>query len=90
MRSHSRVGALLVSGLAAAAGTPGAAQADVTIEHQTTFDLGLIKAHGTDTEYTTADKQRRDNDLHCEGLMSLACGNAQTGEIIRLDRDLTW
>jgi hypothetical protein len=64
--------------------------ADVTIEQQTTFDFSLITAHGTQTEYTTSDKQRRDSDLHCEGFMSLVCGNAQSADIIRLDRDVQW
>jgi len=68
----------------------GSARADVTVEQQTTFDLGFIKAHGTSTEYTTADKQRRDSDLRCEGFMSMLCGNAQTGEIVRLDKDVNW
>jgi hypothetical protein len=79
-------------GLAAAAimiGAPGA-RADVTIEQKTTFDLNIIKAHGTSTESTTADKQRRDSDTHCEGFMSLMCGNSQSGEIVRLDKDVTW
>lgn len=67
-----------------------AARADVTVEQQTTFDFSIIKAHGTQTEYTTLDKQRRDSDLHCEGFMSLMCGNAQSGDIIRLDRDVQW
>jgi hypothetical protein len=80
--------ALLLSALAAA--SAGAACADVTIEQQTSFDVAIIKAHGTATEYTTADKQRRDTALNCEGFMSMLCGNAQTGEIIRLDRDVTW
>jgi hypothetical protein len=68
----------------------GTARADVTIEQQTTFDLAFIKAHGTATEYITADKQRRDSDLHCEGFMSMLCGNAQSGEIVRLDKDVNW
>lgn len=79
-------------GLAAAAiviAAPGA-RADVTIEQNTTFDLAIIKAHGTSTESTTADKQRRDSDMHCEGFMSLMCGDSQSGEIVRLDKDLTW
>jgi hypothetical protein len=69
---------------------PLAAGADVTIEEQSTFDFSIIKAHGTLTELTTADKQRRDHAIHCEGFMSLLCGNAQSGEIIRLDRDVEW
>jgi hypothetical protein len=88
MRNHHTAVALLLSALAAA--SAGAARADVTIEQQTSFDVAIIKAHGTATEYTTADKQRRDSDMHCEGFMSMLCGNTQTGEIIRLDREVTW
>jgi hypothetical protein len=66
------------------------AHADVTVEQQTSFDLALIKAHGKSTELTTADKQRADNDLHCEGFMSMVCGNAQHATIIRLDRGVEW
>ena len=85
---HTSIGLLIVA--TAAAGTPGAAFADVTVQQQTTFDLAIIKAHGTTTEYTTTDKQRRDSDLHCEGFMSMFCRDTQSGDIIRLDRDLTW
>jgi hypothetical protein len=67
-----------------------AARADVTIEEQSVFDFSIIKAHGNSTELTTSDKQRRDSSMHCEGFMSLLCGNAQSGEIIRLDRDVEW
>jgi hypothetical protein len=67
-----------------------AAHADVAVQEQTTFDLSLIKAHGNSTELTSGDKQRRDSELHCEGMMSLLCRNAQSGEIIRLDKDVTW
>ena len=68
----------------------GTARGDVTVEQQTTFDFAFIKAHGTAREYTTADKQRRDSDLHCEGFMSMLCGNAQTGDILRLDKEVNW
>ncbi len=69
--------------------SPGA-HADVTIEEQSTFDFSIVKAHGTTTELTTSDKQRRDNAIHCEGFMALLCANAQSGEIVRLDRDVEW
>ncbi len=69
---------------------PRDARADVTIEEQSTFDVTIIKAHGSMTELTSADKQRRDSSLHCDGFMSLLCGNTQSGEIIRLDRDVEW
>jgi len=82
---------LLLAGLVSAtAGAPQAARADVTIQQQTTFDFAFIKAHGSSTEYTTADKQRRDTELHCEGFMAMFCGNAQSAEVVRLDRDLRW
>jgi hypothetical protein len=87
---HKHASIALLIAATAAASAPGVAGADVTVEQQTTFDLAFIKAHGTSTEYTTTDKQRRDTDLHCEGFMSMVCGNAQSGDIIRLDRDLTW
>lgn len=66
------------------------ARADVTVQEQTIFDLSFIKAHGNVTDLISTDKQRRDTELHCEGLMSLVCRNAQDGEIIRLDKDVTW
>jgi hypothetical protein len=69
---------------------PLGTRADVTIEEQSNFDFSIIKAHGTTTELTASDKQRRDNAVHCEGFMSLLCANAQSGEIIRLDRDVEW
>ena len=69
---------------------PLGARADVTIEEQSTFEFTIIKEHGSTTELTASDKQRRDNAFHCEGFMSLLCGNAQSAEIIRLDRDLEW
>jgi hypothetical protein len=69
---------------------PRTGRADVTIQQQTQFDLAIIKAHGTRTEFTTTDKRRSDSDMHCEGFMSMFCGNTQSGEIIRLDRDLEW
>ena len=62
----------------------------MTIQQQTQFDFAVIKAHGTSTESTTTDKRRSDSDMHCEGLMSMFCGDTQTGEIVRLDRDLEW
>jgi hypothetical protein len=91
MRQHQHASTLLVPGLAAAIiAAPAVTRADVTIQQQSSFDLAIIKAHGTSTEYTTTDKQRRDADFHCEGFMSMFCGNTQGAEIVRLDRDLQW
>jgi len=38
----------------------------------------------------TADRKREDTESHCEGMMSLICGNVKSGEIVRLDRGVTW
>jgi hypothetical protein len=76
------------------AGAPFAAavvQADVTLEQRTTLDVAsVIRTHGSSTTNVTADKKREDTESHCEGLMSLVCGNVRSGEIVRLDRSLTW
>jgi hypothetical protein len=67
------------------------ARADVTIEQKTTLDVAsMIRMHGASTMSVTADKKRDDSESHCEGIMSLVCGNLHTGEIVRLDRGLTW
>ena len=72
-----------------AAGT--IAHADVTITQKTNLDVAsLISTHGSSTSSLTADKQREDSETHCEGVMSIVCGNVQAGEIVRLDRDLAW
>jgi hypothetical protein len=67
-----------------------AARADVTVQEQTSFDMTIMKMHGTATEYTTDDKQRRDSDMQCDGMMSWFCGNLDTGHITRLDKDVEW
>jgi hypothetical protein len=90
MSASDRIARLLPAVLTAALALPAGVHADVTVQEQTSFDLSLIKAHGNSTELTSGDKQRRDSELHCEGLMSLMCRNAQSGEIIRLDKDVTW
>jgi len=66
------------------------AAADVTVSETSTFDLAIIKAHGAKTEHISGDKGRTDNEMHCEGMMSLLCGNQKSGEITRLDKDLIW
>src|SRR5215475_4560463 len=78
----------LVAALAAL--SPLAARADVTVQQKATFDLAIIKANSSSTEYTTLDKQRRDSDFHCEGFMSMFCGNQAGGQIIRLDKDVEY
>src|SRR5215469_16046915 len=89
MQRHKVTVTLLTTALALAA-APAVTRADVTIQQQSSFDISIIKAHGTSTEYTTTDKQRRDADFHCEGFMSMFCGNTQSAEIVRLDRNVEW
>ena len=68
-----------------------AARADVTVEQKMTLDVAsMIKTHGASTTNITSDKKREDSESHCEGMMSLVCGNVHGGEIVRLDRGLTW
>jgi hypothetical protein len=86
------IGALRTACLVAGASFAAAAvQADVTIEQKTTLDVAsLIRTHGSSTASFTADRKREDTESHCEGMMSLVCGNVRGGEIVRLDRGLTW
>jgi hypothetical protein len=66
-------------------------QADVTVEQKTTLDVAsMIKTHGASTTNITSDKKREDTESHCEGMMSMICGNVRGGEIVRLDRGVTW
>jgi hypothetical protein len=90
MRFATLRGRAIASLICAGAFAVGLAHADVTIQEQTSFDLSLMKAHGTTTELTSADKQRRDSALHCEGFMSIFCRNSQSAEITRLDREVRW
>src|ERR1700751_2842130 len=90
MRTMCTVRFAALASVALLALVPRPGQADVTIQQQTQYDLAIIKSHGTRTELTTADKRRSDSETHCEGLMSMLCGNTQSGEIIRLDRNLEW
>jgi hypothetical protein len=66
-------------------------QADVTVQQNTSLNVvSMIQMHGSTTTTFTADKKREDTESHCEGMMSLVCGNVRGGEIVRLDRGLTW
>jgi hypothetical protein len=76
--------------MAGALGT-AAVQADVTVEQKMTLDVAsVIRTHGSSTTSITPDKKREDTESHCEGMLSLVCGNVRGGEIVRLDRGLTW
>src|SRR6202162_3236520 len=91
MKDHSLQilrSACLVAGAALGA---AAVRADVTIEQKMTLDVAsVIRTHGSTTTNIAADKKREDTESHCEGMMSLVCGNVHGGEIVRLDRGLTW
>jgi hypothetical protein len=80
---------ITIAALLALATSP--AWADVTTQQSIALDAaGLVKVHGTTTDMVTTDKERSDSEFHCEGFMSLLCGNAGSGEIVRLDKDLAW
>jgi hypothetical protein len=65
--------------------------ADATVEQKTTLDVAsMIRSHGSSTTNITADKKREDSESHCEGMLSMVCGNIRGGEIVRLDRGVTW
>lgn len=66
-------------------------RADVTIQQTTALNVAsIIQMHGATTTSLTADKKREDTESHCEGVMSIVCGNVQSGEIVRLDKEVTW
>jgi hypothetical protein len=64
--------------------------ADVTVEQQTSMSLGGINIDITSTERTSSDKQRRDSETKCHGLLAMFCRDVQGGEIVRLDKQLEW
>jgi hypothetical protein len=92
LRGSARIqAAALAIVLGALASMPAPARADVTTQESMSLDAaGIVKMHGTTLERTTGDKQRKDSEFHCEGFMSLLCGNTRTGDIIRIDRSLEW
>jgi hypothetical protein len=67
------------------------AQADVTVEQKSNLEVvSMVRMHGGSTTSITSDKKREDTESHCEGVMSIICGNLRGGEIVRLDKDVTW
>jgi hypothetical protein len=66
------------------------ARADVTVQEQTSMNMAGINMDITTVERITSDKQRRDTDTQCHGLLALACRDAQGGDIVRLDKQLQW
>jgi hypothetical protein len=89
---NNLIGVLRTACFAAGSAFAAAAvQADVTIEQKTTLDVAsMIRTHGSSTTNISADRKREDTESHCEGMLSLVCGNVRGGEIVRLDRGLTW
>lgn len=65
------------------------ANADVTIQDQTTLNVAFIKAHGTSTKRITDDKKRTESEFRCDGFMSMLCGKNDSLEIVRLDQSVT-
>lgn len=87
----NRTTGVVISSVAAFAAFATVARADVTIQQKTSLEVAsMVKMHGAVTTSETADKKRDDTESHCEGMMSLLCGNVKGGEIVRLDRDVTW
>ncbi|MGO9039030.1 MAG: hypothetical protein ACLPX1_13155 [Steroidobacteraceae bacterium] len=81
----------LAAALAGAALPAAIAWADVTETKTSTFNASIMKINSTDTERYSGDKKRTDSETRCDGfLMSRLCGDIKGGEIIRLDKDLTW
>jgi hypothetical protein len=72
------------------AGFAGTVAADVTIEEKSTIEAAIFKAHGNSVENYSADKKRHDSETHCEGFMKMLCGNVQDGEIVRLDKSVSY
>lgn len=81
---------LTISGTILGAIPSGAALADVTVQEQTTIHAMIVKAHATSTDRITADKQRKETEFSCDGMLSMLCGHNKSVDIVRLDRDLTW
>ena len=88
LASRLCLGALVAAPLMVAAPL---ALADVTEARTMTFDLGLGKINSTINERISGDKRRTDTDAHCDGfLLSMICGDMRGGEIVRLDKNLSW
>ncbi len=67
------------------------ARADVTETKTMTMDISFGKIDSTTTEWISGDKKRTDSASHCEGfLLSLLCGHMAGGQIVRLDKNVSW
>jgi hypothetical protein len=82
---------IVCASIATAACFTATVRADVTLQQNTALNVAsLMRMHGVTTTTLTADKRREDTEAHCEGMMSLLCGNVQSGDIVRLDKNVTW
>jgi hypothetical protein len=89
--NESRITLLVTLAVAGAALTIGGlARADVTVDEHTSMSLGGINIDIDSTEHTSNDKQRRDSETKCHGLLAMFCHDVQSGEIVRLDKQLEW
>jgi len=86
--SQRRVNAMLFAAVFSC--LAAVSKADVTVEEKSSFDLGFFKANGVSTEQYVLDKKYRDYQFRCEGFMSMLCGKNDTGEIVRLDKGMTY
>ncbi|HEY6452645.1 MAG TPA: hypothetical protein VIX87_08600 [Steroidobacteraceae bacterium] len=81
---------LMALGLGLMAFAPMRARADVTVDQQTSMSVAGMNIDITSVELTSADKQRRDTTTQCHGILALVCHDVQSGEIVRLDKELEW
>jgi hypothetical protein len=66
------------------------ARADVTVAQKTSMSLGGINIDVDSVERTSAEKQRTDSTVNCQGFLSLFCHGMEGGRIVRLDRQVEW
>jgi len=91
MNRHTVRAALVATIGATVAFVSSPAVADVTEATTMSFDMGFGKINSTITEQIAGDKRRTDTDAHCDGfLLSMLCGNMRGGEIVRLNKNVTW
>ena len=68
-----------------------ATRADVTESKTMTMGIGFGTIHTSTTEWISGDKKRTDTSTRCDGfLLSMVCGHLRGGEIVRLDKNVSW
>ncbi len=87
---RSRIRAILILALSAAAALASSARADVTVGQKTSMSLAGIDIDIASVERTSADKQRSDSTVSCHGFLSLFCRDVAGARIVRLDKQLEW